>query len=329
MTKLYYGAKRIFGDAKLIIVGVALGTGLMMSGCEKEVVAPDGTTVTVDDPSSGTVTITPSTQTPDTTTQTPDTTTVDPDTTTQTPDTTTVDPDTTTVEQTEEVEVPNYILYDENGDYYQPPHITLDEFYDKVDEVKEKYEFENDWERDVYVSNLMAYNAGYMDAKDIDAVYHDYLENIGVPVIMQQKDYLGTDIAAGENKVAMSDYFIDPVLANEAAIFEKYVDSKSAYMASEKFNGLLRELKNEKGIETYDEKMYNSLLDLEYYVFGTNKGKNVSDFFSYSKCEGYQHYYDNSCSNVVYYLNIKKYENNFDNYTVANYVSSHQEEKTK
>ena len=327
MTKLYYGAKRFFGDAKLIIAGVALGAGLFMSGCEKEVVAPDGTTVTVtvDDPTHGTVTITPTTQEPDTTTVEP--TTQDPDTTTVEP--TTQDPDTTTVEQTEEVKVPNYILYDENGDYYQPQKVTLVNFYDKVEEVKDKYEFENDWERDVYVSNLMAYNAGYMDAKDIDTVYHDYLENIGIPVIMQQKDYLGTDIAAGENKVAMSDYFIDPVLADEAAIFEKYVDSKGAYMASEKFNGLLRELKNEKGIETYDEKMYNSLLDLEYYVFGTNKGKNVSDFFSYSKCEGYQHYYDNSCSNVVYYQNIKKYENNFENYTVANYVSSHQEEKTK
>lgn len=232
------------------------------------------------------------------------------------------EPETTEEEIVEEVAVPNFILYDENGDYYQPQHITLDEFYAKVDEVIGKYEFANDWERDVYVSNLMAYNAGYMDAKDIDTVYHDYLENLGVPVIMQQKNYLGTDIAENVNKVAMADYFIDPVLADEAAIFEKYIDSKSAYMGSEKFNSALRELKKDKGIETYDGNMYNSLLDLERYVFGSEMGKNVSEFYD---CDGYAIYYANNCSGTVYYQNIKKYENNFENYEESSYVSSHQE----
>ena len=232
------------------------------------------------------------------------------------------EPETTEEEPIEEVAVPNFILYDENGDYYQPQHITLDEFYAKVDEVIGKYEFENDWERDVYVSNLMAYNAGYMDAKDIDTVYHDYLENVGVPVIMQQTCYLGSDIAENANKVAMADYFIDPVLADEAAIFEKYVDSKGSYMASEKFNGVLRELKKDKGIETYDEKMYNSLLDLEWLVFGGQMGKNVYDFY---ECDSFYDYYANNSSGTVYYQNIKKYENNFENYKESSYVSSHQE----
>lgn len=96
MTKLYNGIKKFIGEGKVVIAGVALGTGLFMSGCEKEVVAPDVTTVTVtiDDPSSGTVTITPSTQTPDVTTQTPDTTVVEPENDDKTnTDTTTTNPD--------------------------------------------------------------------------------------------------------------------------------------------------------------------------------------------------------------------------------------------
>ena len=292
--------KNIKGRIKLIAAGTALGTGLLFTACEAEVVTPDGQTVIVDD--SGNITPVPT----------------DP----VEPEIIETDPVDEPEVEPEVVEVPepDFILYDKDGNFYQPQHVTLEDFYARVAEVEEKYEFENDWERDVYVSNLVAYNADIMDKKDIDTIYHDYLENLGTPVISQQCVHLTTFIAENTNKIAMADYFLDPVLAEEASKFENFIDNKSIQSAMDKFNKKLKDL------EAYDASIYNSLYDMEYWIYDfANYGKNVEDFYGDKYIE-----YSNKLSSLsIYMVVVENNSANFENYEVNNYVSSHQDEKIK
>ena len=315
IKKLYHSLlkvireEKITGKARLVLAGAALGTGLLFSGCEEQIVTPDGqvATVTVDDQNNVSVTIDDQQQTPDT--QDP----VD-------------DPEPEVVEpEVVEVPEPKFILYDEEGNYYKPQHITADDIYTRISEVEEKYDFDNDWERDIYVSNLVAYNSGSMDKSDIEAIYYDYLGNLGYKVIQQQLDYFGAYIYRNENEIPMSEYFIDPVLAEEAATFENYIDSKSPNMAAEKFNKLLKEIKTEQSIDEYAPEMYNDLLLLEYNVYsGCSLSKTVEDFFD---GDNYRDYKKNS---LKVYTGIA-YNNSgeFENYSISDYVSSHQDEKVK
>lgn len=223
-----------------------------------------------------------------------------------------------------EVPEPKFILYDEEGNYYKPQHVTADDIYTRISEVEEKYDFDNDWERDIYVSNLVAYNSGSMDKNDIETIYLDYLGNLGYKVVQQQLGYFGAFIYRNENKIPMSEYFIDPVLAEEAAIVENYIDTKSPNMAAEKFNKLLKEIKTKQNIDEYDFEMYNDLLSLEYNIYKNGSlGKNVSDFYG----DNYGKYRKNTIK--LYETIVYDNSGEFDNYSISDYVSSHQDEKVK
>ena len=298
--------KTIKGRIKLIAAGTALGTGLLFTSCE--VVTPDGQTIVVDENGNVTVPTNPEPTTP-----------VEP----EVIETDPVEPEEVEPEVVEVAE-PKFILYDEEGNYYKPQHVTADDIYTRIAEVEEKYEFENDWERDVFVSNLVAYNSGSMDKSDIEAIYFDYLGNLGYKVVQQQLGYFGAFIYRNENKIPMSEYFIDPVLAEEAAIVENYIDAKSPNMAAEKFNKLLKEIKTEQNIDEYDFEMYNDLLSLEYSIYSNGSlGKNVSDFYG----DNYGKYRKNTIK--LYETIVYDNSGEFENYSISDYVSSHQDEKVK
>ena len=299
--------KTIKGRIKLIAAGTALGTGLLFTSCE--VVTPDGQTIVVDENGNVTVPTNPEPTTP-----------VEP----EVIETDPVEPEEVEPEVVEVAE-PKFILYDEEGNYYKPQHVTADDIYTRIAEVEEKYEFENDWERDVFVSNLVAYNSGSMDKSDIEAIYFDYLANLQYKVIEQQLGYFGTYISKNENKIPMSEYFIDPVLAEEAATIENYIDTKSPNMAAEKLNKLLKDIKTEQNMDEYAPEMYNDLLLLEYSIYNNGSlGKNVSEFFD---GDNYLNYKKNSLK--VYTGIAYKNRGEFENYSISDYVSSHQAEKVK
>lgn len=254
IKKLYHSLlkaireERITGKARLVLAGAALGTGLLFSGCEEQIVTPDGqvATVTVDDQNNVSVTIDDQQQTPDT--QDP----VD-DQNQQTDDNQQTD------EKEEEIPEPQYVLKDENGDYYQPQAVSASDIYDKIAEVEEKYEFKNDWDRDTYVARLLVRNGYYMTDEDIMTIYDDYLANYGKKQFNRYSYDLPMEDSKILTKIDLNDYYIDQVLANEAKSFEKYFinGTQKPLVAENYYKTISAELENE------NTTIYNPLLNDE------------------------------------------------------------------
>ena len=224
------------------------------------------------------------------------------------------EPETTEEEPIEEVAVPNFILYDENGDYYQPQAVTLDEFYAKIAEAEEEYNFKTDWERDRFVGFLLEYNSPSLKQEDIKTIYNDYLKNFGYNVLEQQLDIESGDIFENTNKIPFSAYFIDARLVEEADIFENYLDKKG--------QDALVELLNEK-IEEFDKNDkdgYNVLLYSELRVINSDKiSSKVQDVYY-----KYGHDVDYADNNYKYQCLIAINDYDDLNYNKSEYISSHE-----
>ena len=130
------------------------------------------------------------------------------------------------VEEIEEVAVePRIILYNDDGSLYVPQHVTLDDFYAKVEECEKSGYFATDWDRDRFVGIALVYNATSMDDEDVITIYKDYLTNYGYNTFKEQYSNHSVKIRNNENIYPFGTYFIDPVLAEEANAFEKYLDA--------------------------------------------------------------------------------------------------------
>ncbi len=75
---------------------------------------------------------------------------------------------------------PEFILLDEDGNYYQPKHVTLDAIVKRLKEVETNRHFKSDWDRDRFVALLLKFNGPYMDDEDVKTIYWDYLGNYGI-----------------------------------------------------------------------------------------------------------------------------------------------------
>lgn len=302
IKKLYHSLlkvireERITGKARLVLAGAALGTGLLFSGCEEQIVTPDGqvATVTVDDQNKVSVTIDDQQQTPDT--QDP----VD-------------NPEPEVVE-----ELPQIIIYNEDGTLYEAQKVTLDDFYAKVEKDEEEFNFKNDWERDRHVALLLWYNNYYMEKEDVVTIYKDYLVDFGYNVVRNECSGYYSNVFNKQvyDKKSFGTYFIDPKLSHEVDLLEEYYKKNG----EKALCNLIEEKTSE--IDTYDKNMFNSFTyDLGSLVHCDNLSddNSVKKFF----------YDDNAIIENSYNLyNIMSEEDltyNVDNYKKDEYVSSHNE----
>ena len=160
------------------------------------------------------------------------------------------------IEETEPKE-PSVIIYDENGSVYVPIHISLDDFYAKVDEMTAENRFSSEWERDRYIGILLVFNSCYMDDNDVVSVYHDYLDNFGYKVLLDEYDSDIIKIIDNKEEYSFSELFIDPVLSQEAKTFNKYYDEFWRRKTADKFKIQL------SGVDLKSINSYNSLIYLE------------------------------------------------------------------
>lgn len=205
----------------------------------------------------------------------------------------------------EEVKMPEFILYDENGELYVPQEVTADDIYARIDELLEKYDFENDWERDRVIGILLFNNSCYMSEEDINTIYDDYLANFGGQNISQQYGFEISDLFDKTNKVELSDYFIDEKIAEEADRFCEYIESGDMQKYSDKFEEVTKLV----GDGDYSEEYYTPLA---FYYYSALQDNNIA-----------------ISENVAIYESNKRELDvlNYDiiNIKIANYVSSHQE----
>ena len=221
----------------------------------------------------------------------------------------------------EESNEPELVLYDDNGDFYVPQKVTLDEFNARIDYANEKYEWKSDWDRDRYVGLLLYNNAYAMEDADIKTVYEDYLDNFGIDVLdgqfncsfYTQEGHTSDGYYYDHNLIDIEDLFIDAKLANEAKKFQPilpdnkvmidFVNSKREYVDSLDFS---------------DKDMYNILFEqeMEYlmYSFGSKVVDGMFDN-NYVISESKQKVWDQ--------INID--DEMLEGYDVSKYVSSHQE----
>ena len=99
-------------------------------------------------------------------------------------------------------EEPQFILYNEDGSFYEPMHVTLEDFYSKVDDAEKEYFQAKEgkessykvWQRDRYVALLLAYNSPYMNEEDVITIYDDYLANFGWNAVSDAYSGLGEKV---------------------------------------------------------------------------------------------------------------------------------------
>ena len=272
--------KSLKGKMVLVAAGIATGV-LVMGGCTTEVVVTDPVTTEV-------VTENPEPEIEVIETSEP--------------------VEEVVVEDKEECELPEFILYDENGEVYVPQEVTADDIYARIDEITEKYNFANDWERDRAIGILLYNNAHYMTDEAIEEVYDEYLANFGGENVAQQNDFEMEKIMNNENKVALADYYVDTRLSVEAGKIENYIDNGDMEKYKEAFIAALNTMKEDE----YNEMYYNSLYAVYAKVF-TNKCDYTNEEFNL-----FGDYDINGC-NIYYSVN------NYDtlNFQISDYESSH------
>ena len=211
------------------------------------------------------------------------------------------------VEDKEECEVPEFILYDENGEVYVPQEVTADDIYARIDEITEKYNFANDWERDRVIGILLYRNSYYMSEEDINKIYKDYLANFGGINIMQQAGYEVDDFINNRSKIELKDYYIDERLSAEAEKIEIYIDNDADMT---KYKDAFVEAMETVNNDGNDEKYYNPLCNIYESI--------KLDFTNDEKAI-YNQYIDIADETVYYYVN------NYDTlqYQISDYESSH------
>ena len=279
--KIYAKVKELKGRVTLVAAGIATGV-LVMGGCTTEVVVTDPVTTEV------------VTENPE-----PEIEVIE-----------TSEPVEEVVEDKEECELPEFILYDENGEVYVPQNLTTEDVYAKIDELVEKYNFANDWERDRAIGILLYNNAHYLTDEAIEEIYDEYLANFGGENVVQQYDFEMEKVMNDENKVALADYYVDARLSAEADKIENYIDNGDMTKYKEAFIEAINTIKD----DGYDEKYYNALFKLYSTVF-TNKCEYTNEEF-----KAYGDYDFNGGS--IYYS-----VNNSDalHFQISDYESSHVE----
>ena len=276
--KIYAKVKELKGRAALVAAGIATGV-LVMGGCTTEVVVTDPVTTEV------------VTENPE-----PEIEVIE-----------TSEPVEEVVEDKEECEVPEFILYDENGEVYVPQEVTADDIYARIDEITEKYNFANDWERDRVIGILLYRNSYYMSEEDINKIYKDYLANFGGINIMQQAGYEKDDFINKRSKIELKDYYIDERLSAEAEKIEIYIDNDADMT---KYKDAFVEAMETVNNDGNDEKYYNPLCNIYESI--------KLDFTNDEKAI-YNQYIDIADVTVYYYVN------NYDTlqYQISDYESSH------
>ena len=224
------------------------------------------------------------------------------------------------VEETvEEIPMPEFILKDENGDYYVSQDVTAEDIYNRIDEVEDKHDFKNDWDRDSFVARLLARNASYMTDEDIVDVYEDYLMNYGASIFMNTCSELLYSSLENDSYVSLRDYYIDPVLAEEAQKFETaylFSKTKERNIMAEDCNKLLASI-------DYDVKaMDNPVLEDELFIVNTLSG-DILDRDLYKNFKS--NYKNNKETNISIANNLLGPDYEVPDYFIDNYVSSHEE----
>lgn len=216
-------------------------------------------------------------------------------------------------------ELPQIIIYNEDGTLYEAQKVSLDDFYAKVEKDEAEFNFKNDWERDRHVALLLWYNNYYMEKEDVVTIYKDYLVDFGYNVVENECTgyYMQVFDKQVYDKKSFGTYFIDPKLSHEVDLLENYYKEngeKALYcLIDEKI----------KEVDTYDKKMFNSFTyDLGDLVHCNSLPDNdlVKKFF----------YDENAIINNAYELfnTLSEEELTYfvDNYKKDEYVSSHKNE---
>ena len=223
----------------------------------------------------------------------------------------------------EESNEPELVLYDDNGDFYVPQKVTLDEFNARIDYANGKYNWKSDWDRDRYVGLLLYNNAYAMEDSDIKEVYDDYLDNFGIDILEGQsnvfmdhdEEYINDPYFKYHTYIDFEDYYIDAKLASEAKKFQPCLTDDSRKTVVEFKN------KKEDFIESLDytnKDMYNIVFENEMSYIVAGFSEDVVNGFadnSYIRSESKQKVWDQ--------INLEG--EMMGDYQVSKYVSSHQE----
>ena len=269
--KFFEKLKEIKGKMVLVPAGLALAA-MTMTGCEGEV------TITPD-PSGVVVEVT------------------DPETTPEIIETT--DPVEDPVE--EDLPLPEFRLYNEDGSEYEPVEVTADDIYKRVGELEEKYGFEDDWKRDASVAFMLYQNLEYMSEEDANIIYSDYLENFGMQTIDSTKLDEFKHIADNTNVIPLSEYYIDERLAAEAEKLENYYD-----------NGQDRKKLEDAYAEAIKEEPYYYTTLVEAYYRLMPDVENSHDYYEYND------FLNDDCIYTperVFTSNRNSYESSHDSFT--------------
>lgn len=214
-------------------------------------------------------------------------------------------------ETVEESNEPQLVLYGDNGEFYVPQKVSLDEFNARVDYANKKYDWKSDWDRDRYVGLLLYNNAYAMDDADIKTVYEDYLDNFGIDVLdgqfncclQIQEGHTADDHYYDHNLIDLEDLFIDVKFANEAKKFQpiiqdnkvriKYTDGNKQFVESLDYSNkdmynILFEQEMSYIMYSYDTNVVDGIFD-NAYAISESKQKvwnqiNIDDEF----LEGYK-----------------------------------------
>ena len=205
------------------------------------------------------------------------------------------------------------VLLNENGELYVPQHVTIDDFYDKIKEAEEEYKFESDWERDRFIFFALVRNSTFMDEEDIYTVFQDYLVNFGCNTYFNHIGMEQQDIRENKNNIPYSAYFIDPVLAEEAYAFEKYIDTKGSYETGEYLMNKIKAIDNEKCFDN-NPLIYEETVDICYCF-------EASDYIPSSCKKANSKYY---FFEIIDKMNLVDISNE-PTYKISEYESSHQD----
>ena len=179
------------------------------------------------------------------------------------------------VEEQEEIEedlpLPEFRLYNEDGSEYEPVAVTADDIYNRIGELEDKYEFEDDWMRDRAVAFLLYANLEYMTDEDANAIYSDYLENFGFQTIDSTSLDEYKHLADNTNTIPLSAYYIDERLASEAEKLENYYD-----------DGQDRDKLEEAYAEAIKEEPYYYTTLIEAYYRLMPDVENSHDYYEYN-----------------------------------------------
>ena len=221
----------------------------------------------------------------------------------------------------EESNEPELVLYDDNGDFYVPQKVTLDEFYARIDYANQKYAWKSDWDRDRFVGLLLYLNAYGMKDGDIKTVYEDYLDNFGFDMLDEQSvtfDAYFEDLAADNHfhehsYIDLDDLFVDAKLASEAKKYQAVISDRQK---NADYNNKKRSYV--ESLDFTDEGMYTILFEVEISNIMYSCDKKVADDVLDNA-----HVIMDSKQKIMNQINVD--EETFGDYNTSGYESSHVE----